>query len=274
MNKAICFVDEFELNVYLDRELSSNRQHALDNHLRFCEDCSARYNIAHGLKRLLRDSASNTRAPEFLRDQILGQIESAPQEGPSRFWEIARNVIIGRPLLPIGVAVLLVLVFLSNILLGPTPSNTMELIGAMVHEHDEYIEGFETEKGIESDDPQEVSQWLRSNTDSNFNLSSCGKMPLLAGACAIKERGRSVTCVFFDRGEKRVSLFMVRGKSDELKDGPRDPAGKIHQLKEKSFHCGSCTGNNYVIWSNDGIVCLLVSKIPEDSLIRIAEGLI
>ena len=268
MSKTVCFVNEAEIYLFVDRELSSNRQLALNDHLAFCDECAIRFDIARGIRNLLQASCRKIRAPYGLRQQIIDRIDDKALTPGPPFWEYARTIFMGRPLLPIGMAALLVVSLISVILLRPTSSNTMELVSAMVSEHDEYLVSFKTDRGIVSSDLQEVSQWISANTHAEINLSTCGKLPSLAGVCAIKERGKDITCLFFDQGEKRISLFMIPD------DAGNPPPGKPIILKGRSLFCGNCTGNNYVMWADKGVVCILVSKLPEESLIKIAENLI
>ena len=144
----------------------------------------------------------------------------------------------------------------------------MKLVNEMVHEHNEYIAGFESDNGIQSADPQEVVQWIAVNSDMKINLARCDKSPSLVGACEIEEDGRNITCLFFDRGEKRISLFMLHSGAGAM------PEAKTMKVKDKSVYFGSCTGNNYILWSDGGVVSILVSRLPENSLIDMAENLI
>lgn len=267
MNKDICFVDEFELNLYLDRELGADRQQALDDHIIGCSDCSLRHLIVRHLKGRVRDCIREAKAPVSMGQQILERIESLPDGGVSDIWGFIGSAIKNRPLLPIGIAAALVVGFLSTILLRPSTSNTMELVSAMVQEHDEYIEYFKTDRGIVSADPIEVAQWLSENGGVSLKLSNCGKLPSIAGACSINEGGKDVACLFFDKGEKRVSFFMALGDTRNVK------GCKILELKDKRVFCGRNTGSNYALWEVDGHIYILVSKLPEESLIQIAENL-
>jgi anti-sigma factor (TIGR02949 family) len=268
MKKIICFINEEELNLYLDRELPSTRQAALDEHVIACAGCSARYYVSRRLKEIVRNSGRDIKAPAPLRSRIMSRLEDVPSGSPSRIWEFAKSVLVARPFIPIGVGVAAALVFISLSVMRPRPTGTMELINAMVHEHDEYIESFKTDRGIVSTDPDEVSLWLAANTTSEVNLSKCGTLPSLAGACALDEEGLEATCLFFDNGDRRVSLFV-------LDQTPSDfPAETMYKLKDKSVMCGNNAGNNYVIWADAARIFILVSKLPEESLIRMAEALI
>jgi len=268
MTKIDCFVNELELNLYLDLELPSRRKTALEEHLASCRSCSLRFAVARGLKNLLRESCKDAAAPPILKEQVISLIHEAPEARPRDFWGIAKSIFTGRPLLPIGIAVVVIAVFFSIVLLNPSSSGGMKLVTDLVHEHNEYNGGADLEHGIRSADPQEVRNWLAANSDMNINLSKCDKFPSLIGACETDERGRNVTCLFFDRGDERVSLFVYRSRFGDI------PQAKLVKLKDRSIYCGSCTGNNYVLWSNDGLICILVGKLPEESLIEMAESLI
>jgi mycothiol system anti-sigma-R factor len=268
MNKIVCFVNEAELNLYLDNELPADRQIALSEHVGGCYECSIRFGVARGLKDIMRRGCGNIKAPGSLRAQIMNQIENIPAERSSSFWEAIKNILIVRPMLPIGVAAMLVVAFFSTILLRPSSSGAMKLVSDMVHEHDEYIEGFETGRGIKSADPQEIRNWIAVNSEMKVDLTRCDKFPSLVGACELDDRDRNVSCLFFDQGDKRVSLFMLRSGPTEMLPG------KLMRVNDKPVYCGSYTGSNYLLWVEGDMVSILISKIPEDSLIRMAEYLI
>ncbi len=267
MNKIACFVNDTEVDLYLDRELPSDRARLLDQHLGLCLDCAGRYEIARELKDLVRRACGGAIAPALLRNRIKSGIELT-RAGGRGFWESARDILIIRPLLPIGIAAVLVAILLSTTLFRPKEPSAMNLVDAMVHEHDEYVDGFEADRGIQSADPLEVKQWVTDNSSMEINLPQCDWFSSLVGACRIQERGRDVTCLFFDKGEKRVSLFVLQAGITG------QPSGKPAKVKHKSVYCGQSTGNNYVYWLEGDLIRILISKLPEESLIQIAGDLI
>jgi mycothiol system anti-sigma-R factor len=267
MNKLECFVNDAEVDSYMDHELPPDRESLLDKHLGRCFDCAARYQVARELKELVRRACGGAVAPILLRDRITSGIEEA-RTARRGFWDFARDFLIVRPLLPIGAAAALVVILLSVALIRSTGPGAMNLVDAMVHEHDEYVNGFETDRGIQSADPQVVRQWIADNSGTEINLPRESWFLSLVGACKIREHGHEVTCLFFDKGEKRVSLFV-------LQDGITGrPSGKSTMVKDKSVFSGRSTGNNYVYWLEGNCIRILVSKLPEESLIRMAGDLI
>jgi len=268
MNVIECFVNEEEVNLYLDKELPGERAPLLDKHLGLCRNCAVRYRLALELKSLTRKSVREIKAPADLRDRIVHGIESIAHEEPLGFWGRLTAATRNRPLVPVGIAVALVAVFLLALFVRPTPSRTMPLVTAMIEEHNEYVEDFHTDRGIISGDPAEVGRWLKTNAGMDFDVPTGDAIPAVFGACTLDEDGLNVTCLFFDKGENRVSLFLIAGNTPKL------TSQKIYEVKNRRLHCGNCTGNNYVAWNNAGMLCLLVSKLPEGSLVKMAESLI
>jgi hypothetical protein len=258
MNVIECFVNEEEVDLYLDKELPGERATLLDKHLDLCRNCAIRYRLALELKHLTRKSVLETKAPADLRDRIVQGIESIAREEPVGFWGRLTAATKHRPLVPVGIAGALVAVFLLALFVRPTPTRTMPLVTAMIEEHNEYVEDFHTDRGIISGDPAEVGRWLKTNAGMDFVVPTGDAMPAVFGACTLVEDDLSVTCLF----------FMIAGNTPKL------TSQKIYEVKNRRLHCGNCTGDNYVAWNNAGILCLLVSKLPEGSLVKMAESLI
>jgi mycothiol system anti-sigma-R factor len=262
VNQRDCFVSEEELYLYLDRELDPARAAALDDHLVRCGDCAARYGVVSKLKGILKDSRDSVKAPSWLRDRIIREIAAEAASGGG-FWEHMRNLLRNRPLLPVGAAGFLIVVFLLLIFSQPGHRRTMPFVTEMVHEHYEYLEEPEN-LGISSNDPQEVSTWLAGNAHLPVTLPSDSLLPPPGGACVIEHGGKTVGYVFFDLEDKRISLFITSNQGEEL-FGPT-----IMQQKDISVYCGNCTGMNYALWQTGDLVCVLVGDIPEHDLFDMA----
>lgn len=267
MSQRDCFVSEEEMYLYLDRELDSRRAVVLDDHLTACGDCAARYGIASTLKSILKNSCDSVKAPSWLKDKIVRGVGTEVSARGGGFWEYMRNQLGSRPLLPVGAAGFLIVVFLLVLFSNTGVRGTMPFVTQMVHEHYEYLE--EPEKlGLFSSDPGEISQWLASNSDLLVTLPSDPSLPPPGGACLLEEEGETIGYVFFDLDGERVSLFMTRAGEKEL-FGPT----RMDQ-KNISVYCGNCTGMNYAIWQANDLVCVLVGGIPQDVLVRIAGRII
>lgn len=267
MKQRECFVDEEELNLYLDGELDESRKSILDNHRVSCRECAARYGIALKLKELVKDSCREAVAPTWLRDRVITDITRASRERTGGFWEYMRDLIGTRPIIPVGAAGFLVLIFMVALLTVSGPGGTMPLVTEMVHEHYEYIQESEN-LGIISNDPQEIAQWVSANAGMQVTLPSDPAILHPDGACVLELSGETIGCVFFDLQEKRVSLFLTRGCGEEL-FGPNKT--KIENI---SLFCGRCTGTNYVLWQADDLVCVLVGDLSEESLVGMARHFI
>ncbi|MEE9553203.1 MAG: zf-HC2 domain-containing protein [candidate division Zixibacteria bacterium] len=266
MNKRDCFINEDELNEYLDSELGGSRKLALEDHLRYCPDCSTRFEISFKLKTLLKSSRDQVHAPPWLKTRILSDIHAQSKVGVGGFWEYLTKAFRGKPLIPIAAASALVMVFILALFSKSDQKGTMPFVTAMVKEHYEYSDG--SANGIKSNDPEEITSWISSNAGIDFALSSDQRIPLPNGACVIQKSGETVGYVSFDYQEKKVSLFMLKEKENEL-FGQREM-----NLGDISVFCGKCTGMNYVLWKSDDVVCVLVGDIPEKSLVNLAGYMI
>ncbi len=267
MNQRECFVDEEELNLYLDGELDESRKSVLDNHRFSCRECAARYGIALKLKDLVKDSCKEDMAPTWLKDKIIMSITRESRERTGGFWEYMRNLIGTRPMIPVAAAGFLIVVFMLALFTVSGPRGNMPLVTEMVHEHCEYLQEPEN-LGIVSNDPSEIAQWVSANAGLPVALPSDPAMPPPGGAYVLGENGETIGCVFFDLQDRRVSLFMTKGCGERL-FGPSKM--KVENI---SIYCGSCTGTNYVLWQAKDLVCVLVGDLSEESLVDMARHFI
>lgn len=266
MNNCQCFMDDNELNLYLDRELPRERTEELGGHIAICDGCAARYEIVVQLKRLLANSVMKTKVPAGLRERIAGQV-GAPESRGVRFREALVNFFRGRLLIPIGAASFIAIAFMFFLFPRLQAPESGELVNTMVEEHNEYIISLGDASGIQSGDPAEVARWLTANSETRVDLSNGLALPGLCGACALDEGGRRITCLFFDQGEKRVSLFVIAGE-------PAAPWGeRTLTFKNTPLYTGCRAEDNYVAWSEGEVLRVLVSRIPEEDLINIARRL-
>ncbi len=265
MNQRDCFVDEEELNLYLDCELDESRKSILDDHRLSCGECAARYGIALELKDLVKDSKDT--APSWLRDKIMISITRESREKAGGFWEYMRNLIGARPMIPVAAAGSLVVIFILAMITVSGPKGNMPLVTEMVREHNEYLQGHEN-LGIISSNPSEIARWVSTNAGMQVALPSDPAIAIPGGACVLEANGETIGCIFFDFQDKRVSLFMTKGTGEKL-FGP----SKMN-IENISVYCGSCTGMNYVLWQASNLVCILVGDVSEESLVDMARHFI
>ena len=183
MEQRECFANEEELNLYLDGELGAERQSILKTHLMTCPSCSASYEIALNLKLAIKRSCENATAPPWLREKILNAIRKEEPVKAGFFWESLKSLFSGRPLVPVGIAAMLIVVLVSALFYGRPKTGNMPFIRELVHEHHEYVE-VAANLGIASEDPLEISEWVFANAGMDVHLPSPG------------ERGDYRLCVF------------------------------------------------------------------------------
>jgi mycothiol system anti-sigma-R factor len=268
MTNLECFINEEELYLFLDSELSVTRKTALDNHLNICRDCSTRFLVVQNIRDAVRNSCRTLTAPESLKLKILRELLENSSASHQGLLEKIKLLMRGRPLVPIGIAFSLIVIFVSAIYMRPQSSpRAIKLVGTMVHEHNEYIENFNQGIGIKSADPAEITRWITDRGITTVSLPQNFDLPLY-GACTINEMGRQITCLFFDQGDSRVTLFIT---ADELiqMDGLN-----IQKTGDMLLYCGSSNDDNYIAWKDNGKFCVLVGKLPQTSLIKMAEELI
>ncbi|UCC79814.1 MAG: hypothetical protein JSW64_00235 [Candidatus Zixiibacteriota bacterium] len=267
MEQRECFTNEEELNLYLDSELGAERLSILKTHLMTCRLCEARYEIAFNLRSAMKRSRENSAAPPWLRERILTVIRSERPLKEGYFWESVKSLFSGRPLVPIGIAAMLIIILASALYYGRPGNGNMPFIRGLVHEHYEYLEEAAI-FGIESSDPLEISEWVLANAGMEIHLPSPSESFMPGGACMLEMDGDAIGYVFFDNEDKRVSLFMLHDKYDDLS------GQKTMKVENISVYCGHCTGMNYVLWEDNDVVCVLVGDLPESSLVGLAKDFI
>jgi mycothiol system anti-sigma-R factor len=267
MEQPDCFTGDEEINLYLDEEMEAGRYSRLKSHLSICRDCSIRFKIAYELKTAVKKSCRETVAPAWLREKILETIRKEEPVRGGYFWESIKSVFSGRPLVPVGIAAALVIVLASAIFYAGPKNGNMPFIKDLVHEHYEYLEEV-IDLGIESQDASVISDWVLANTGMNIKLPPPQESLMPGGACVLEEDDEAIGYVYFDNFDKRISLFMLENKYENLF------GQKIMKFDDISLYCGTCTGMNYVLWKNGDVVCVLVGDLPESSLVGLAENFI
>ena len=267
MGQRECFAGDEELNLYLDGQLKSEREASLRSHLDSCGVCSAQFDIAHNLKLSIKKSCADIKAPDWLRNKVLTAISNEEPARGGFFWDSLKSIFRGRPLIPISIAAALIIVLASAIYYGNPGNGNMPFIREMVHEHYEYLEEA-IDLGIESRDASEISKWLLDNAGMSVELPAATQSFIPSGACVLEEGGETMGYVYFDGDDKRISLFMIDDKYDELF------GQKTMKIEDISVYCGHCTGMNYVLWKNADVVCVLVGDLNESSLVSMAKDFI
>jgi hypothetical protein len=267
MSQGDCFFDDAELNLYLDSELGRERQGTLDTHIISCPVCARRFEVPHNLKIRIKDICGKTRAPESLRDSTIKALENSQAGVFSGFWDAILAAFKGRPLVPVTLAAALVIIFCGALFLKTESSHGESLVSSMVHEHNEYLEEIDADNKIVSTDGPEIEQWIVANSGITLKLPyDKGFSP--CGACAMTEDGRKITGLFFGDSQNRISCFMLPGDISEI------GTPGAHKIKDMNLCCGKETGANYIAWSSGQTVFILVSRLPEATLLNLAENLI
>jgi anti-sigma factor RsiW len=267
MRQSDCFFNDAELNAYLDSELARERQASLDTHLIRCPVCTRRFEVPRYLKIRIQDICRSTRAPERLRAAAIQAVEQSRDPLFTNLLEKIRIVLNGRPLVPVTLATAPVIVFCGMLFFKTISQPGNMLLTAMVHEHNEYIEKIDADNKIVSSDGEAIERWVQTNSGIAVKLPrNNGFVP--CGACTTDEDGRNITCLFWGDGVSRISCFITPGSLSELGDpGP-------HKIKDIPVCCGKNTDINYVAWSQGEYLYIMISKLPEDALVNIAQNLI
>lgn len=267
MEQRECFFDEEELNLYMDGEVSEVRKQYLKSHLLSCEKCASQFDIANNLKHAVKNACDDTMAPPWIREKILIGITTEEPKQEALFWGALKNFFKARPMAPVGMVAMLIIVLVTALFYGGQKQHNMPFIHNLVLEHKEYLEEA-IDLGIRTSDPNEISGWVNANTGMNFHFPTGEKAPVPGGACKLQLEGQTIGYVYFENDGSKVSLFMLDNKFENLF------GQKTMKYEDISMYCGNCTEMNYVLWKADDLICVLVGDLSESSLFELAKRFI
>jgi anti-sigma factor RsiW len=260
-----CSFDDKILHLYVDGELSAGTEIRVTEHLRFCDDCSARVKEIESLKNELSKACSTVRAPQYLRSRIIEKIsqEQSSKEIKFAFMDNIRlffqDIKPAQAIIPgLVFAFVLLLVFVPN----RSGLNTMADILVQQHLHHNNL-GVEGE--LQTDVSSEVNAFLGSYLGQRINVPDClGKDVYLKGCCLLKVQDIQVAQVGYASGSTKCSLFIIN--SPILEDCRAD----YLMASGIKFRYGSIKNVNYICWQEGSDTLVIISCCPHDKLINMA----
>ena len=240
-----CEHSQLELHGYLDGELDALGAAHFEQHLATCPDCKKVLAAEETLRNSLHQAALYERAPESLRQKLLG----APQKKPAS-WPSARVSGFSWQWLAAAAVFVLVAVIGGRQWQHPQAPTSEQLVAAtLVDAHLRALQpGHLTD--VESTDQHTVKPWFDGRLDFAppvRDFSTAG-FPLLGGRLDVVQ-GRTVAALVYGRRKHIVNVFVE-------KTPPAEPWNGL----------GAVQGYHWLAWQKDGFSFFAVSDVAAPDL--------
>lgn len=187
---------------YLDRELDLAWNSEVERHLADCPACAGIYSELNRQREATRSLAPYYRAPEGLKDSILGALRNAPAEPAARVpvpaWRWAA----------IAASVLLAASLAWNLtLLRPRTTDQDALLENLIASHVRSLIGTHL-LDVASTDQHTVKPWFNGKTDFSPQVKDFGSrgFPLIGGRIEYAAN-RRVAALVYRRRQHVINLF-------------------------------------------------------------------
>jgi hypothetical protein len=160
-------------------------------------------------------------------------------------------------LAPALLAVIVCLVFIPN---GVRQVHAADYVETAVDTHRSYVDG-NLPIGIETDSPDEVTEWISGKVPFQFRLPSSDLTPQskplyrLTGASVVNFKGSPAALITYATKKEKISLLVASSKSAVVAGGDEVRAGAL------TFHYRSHHGYKVITWSNHDLSYALVSSV-------------
>ncbi|MBI4468167.1 MAG: hypothetical protein HY650_02475 [Acidobacteria bacterium] len=245
------------------RSVTEEREEA-KRHASDCPRCRLFFATEERLVRLVKQSASASRAPASFRERLLARV--AEEQGRATIesrW--IRRANLSPPLLAIGISLLIIIISISALLMlhrQPAAITPDDFASIMVADH---IDNLSQGMQITSSDSESVRKWFRERVDFSFRLPRTSDARLTGGRLCYL-RGQRAALVVYQKPECRVSVFVLNGQQVEL------PGDSLVPLDGKECWLKAERGHNVVLWKERGLLYGLVSDGPNTDLFQLAAG--
>jgi anti-sigma factor RsiW len=237
-------VQQQDLHLYLDNELSPAELLEVEKHLMECAACRAAYETLRSVVDVVRGAQPLYEAPaaSFKKAQ---RIVERRQRARSRYAAAAA-------------AAAAVVCFLALLLVSP--SSAGEFREFAVDSHLRYARGA-MPLDISSTDPDRVSRWLGARLPFRLQLpdypldGGTAKRYQLTGARLLQYANRDVAFLAYEMEHKPISLLMT---SDPV---AAPSGGTVYRSGALTFHFTDRKGLKLIAWTDRGIHYSLVSEL-------------
>lgn len=246
---------------YLNEELEQLDLSRIESHLKVCSPCLRIFEFERRFQSLIIDRIPEETAPPDLRSAILDRIDQLEQ--PRTSFPASKKRFFFRPALvlaPIG----LVVVFLA-VVFFTAREKQKDPIAILVQNHMR-VESSNEGLTYNSSDPQFVSSHLERELGLQASLTAyTSSGAVLKGGEVIPVCNCKVGLVYFSKDGVGISLFLCH--PGEL----TCPMMEAISHRNRKYHFARIRGFNLLVWDDAGLNCIVVSRLPRETLLDFAS---
>ncbi|ADV82885.1 zf-HC2 domain-containing protein [Terriglobus saanensis] len=263
-----CIGFDTTIQLLLDGELTGEELERACAHLVTCEACAEKLAEEEKFSKLLRSSYVPQTASSMLHDRVLQVIQTASSVAPD---DLAKNPVTSGPISlvrrrPFSIAqsrgqlLLVAAAILICFILLPFVQNRVRansFIDLAISE-DRSLSAHLIPLDVQSNSPNEVTNWFASRVDFPFRLPNAGMASdedakyTLAGGRLVSFKGENAALIDFHLADERISLLIA---SDKL---ARAEGGSVTMSDGVALHRRQRKEHNIVTWDNKGLTYAMV----------------
>jgi len=250
------------LFAFLDNELDAATSLEVQQHLEHCAACARESEIERTVRHELeRKLQADVEAPDFDEEglvRLLRRERGESRTAPSGLRGRWRRILSGSL-----AAVLLVIVGVFVQRTTSSAPRTRPLDDLLVEDFEHFVTKNKP-LGVVSGDAAEVAAWLRDRTALGVNVPTIDpQVGTLLGGRKCKIDGEPAAFAVYRIGDSLASFVAVRGPDEALASlKPIERNGRVHWI-------GHRRGHAIVACRRDGLVYAAVSRLPEDTLLKL-----
>lgn len=260
-----CHEVRTQFHAYLDGDLAPRDTERIASHLSTCVECAARFADLSAFERSVRDAIRSEQPSAELRSQLARALRRV---APSQRAPGTKRQVFRTPRLAAAAALvaLLVIVIVSWEQSDNETPGPMVLAEAPVDELKSFIDS-ERPLDLVSVDRTAAQHWLAERVDFSVPAAPGAADADLKGARLCFFLGRRVAAYMYDAHDHPVSLYIMADA------GLAMPEDMVVGARPAPVATEITKGFAHILWARDGLVFSLVSDLPIERLMPLADGL-
>jgi anti-sigma factor RsiW len=235
------------VSAHVDGMLSVQEEAEVQSHLDGCDQCTRIFHWEVKAAKAIKQKLSAVTLDPGVRNRLLQTLEQKSKR--SLFgWSLNHY--------RLAATLALLLVAIASLLITRTKSSD-DIFADIVAQHQKVVEGTVPISG----------EFLRQRADSPLDLSPWGYR-LLTQHPAQYKAIEGTTFLYAKGGNEYV---LAQEFKDRTLSVP--PGAKSIQASGNTFISHSLEGVNLVAWKDKGVLCILAARLPQETLLQVAERL-
>lgn len=260
--------DDFKpfIDTYIDEEFDERDRAEFEAHMAHCEACRREVEFQAQFKLELREQLGAERAPDGLRQSIMGALEqeaasqAAGRREASRrahHARIKRAGIMASPL----VAALCVVLFLPAFTIAPATSGQLPMVEQTVDWHRGNLP-----LEIRGSQPEDVARWFSGKVDFPVRPPHFPhERAELIGARIANVQDRRAAYLLYEVGGARMSVMMFQG------DGLKVPGDRVRELAGRDVALMNAHGYEVAVVQDSGITYTVTTDLSQPEFVKLME---